>query len=596
MKLSRLYSNRPDVFGPIEFNTGLNVVFAEIRLPENRTKDTHNLGKTTLGRMIDFCLLVKRDPNFFLFKYDQFRGFVFFLELELLDNSFVTIRRSVESPSKIFLKRHAQSGQDFSDQPADSWDHAVDFERAKELLDGMLDLRDIKPWKYRNLLGYLIRSQNDFQDVFQLGRFAGPHATWKPLLAQLLGFNAADISALYEKEDELEKLETEEGVLQKELGGTVGDLNKIEGILLLKQDDATKKQRLLDAFDFHLDDHNATKLVVEELDARIAELNLERYAIMQNRRKVLSAVQDDEIVFDPKKASTLFEEAGILFSGQLKKDFEQLISFNRAISEERSRYLKEELTEIDAELQRVTDALSDLNKRRNEALAFLGGSDVVIKYKRVTDELVTLRADIMAVDRQRGFLRRLQELRAAIRAGKEELGHLQTRIETDVETKSTDHGSQFSRIRVLFNEIVEAVIDRKALLSVTPNKNGHLEFKAEVLDEQGNATSADRGNTYRKLLCVAFDMALLRAHQGGHYPRFVFHDGVFDALDDRKKENLLSVIREYAKDDLQHVITVIDSDLPVRPASSGSVFDDHEMTVRLHDEDQSGRLFRMPSW
>jgi uncharacterized protein YydD (DUF2326 family) len=50
MKLSRIYCNKPDLFGPIDFRAGLNVVLAEIRLPANRDKDTHNLGKTTLGR------------------------------------------------------------------------------------------------------------------------------------------------------------------------------------------------------------------------------------------------------------------------------------------------------------------------------------------------------------------------------------------------------------------------------------------------------------------------------------------------------------------------------------------------------------------
>jgi len=59
MKLSKLYCNKPDLFGPINFQSGLNVVLAEIRLPENRNKDTHNLGKTTLGRMIDFCFLAR---------------------------------------------------------------------------------------------------------------------------------------------------------------------------------------------------------------------------------------------------------------------------------------------------------------------------------------------------------------------------------------------------------------------------------------------------------------------------------------------------------------------------------------------------------
>src|SRR5664279_3973084 len=90
MKLSKLYSNMP-MFGPIDFIDSLNVVLAEIRLPENRNKDTHNLGKTTLGRLLDFCFLAGRDARFFLFKHvDLFKGFVFFLEIELVDASYVT--------------------------------------------------------------------------------------------------------------------------------------------------------------------------------------------------------------------------------------------------------------------------------------------------------------------------------------------------------------------------------------------------------------------------------------------------------------------------------------------------------------------------
>jgi uncharacterized protein YydD (DUF2326 family) len=58
VKLSRLYSDKPHLFTPIDFVAGLNVVVAEIRLPENRNKDTHNLGKSTLGRMLDFGFLV----------------------------------------------------------------------------------------------------------------------------------------------------------------------------------------------------------------------------------------------------------------------------------------------------------------------------------------------------------------------------------------------------------------------------------------------------------------------------------------------------------------------------------------------------------
>lgn len=218
-----------------------------------------------------------------------------------------------------------------------------------------------------------------------------------------------------------------------------------------------------------------------------------------------------------------------------------------------------------------------------------------IRDRQVSDDMVTLRADITSLERQRSFLHRLQELRADIRALTEARGHLQTQIEEDVEKRNSDPNSLFSAIRVFFSEIVEEVIDRKALLSVSPNQLGHLEFKAEILDESGNATSADLGYTYRKLLCIAFDLAVLRAHLDEKFPRFVYHDGVFESLDDRKKENLLGAIRRYAELGLQSVVTLIDSDLPAR-TDEEPVFAAAEVVLTLHDEGDAGRLFKMRAW
>ena len=598
MKLSRLYSNKPDLFEPVDFVPGLNVILAEIRLPENRKKDTHNLGKSTLRSLLDFCFLAKQDNSFFLFKHPNlFEEFIFFLEIELADASYVTIRRSVKEASKISFKKHEASHQDLTASPASAWDHLdMPFKRAGAMLDSLLDWRALKPWSYRKGLGYQLRSQDDFRDVFQLYKFVGVHSDWKPFLAHILGFSAQLVASHYEKEDQIKKKEATSQAVKNELGGTIEDISKIEGILLLKQQEAEKKQKLLDAFDFRTQDKDRTKQLVDEIDEQIAALNVERYSLNQNKKKILASLEDDQILFNPDEAQRLFEQAGVLFQGQIKKDFEQLIAFNRAITEERRGYLQEERGEIETELKRVSAKLNTLGKQRSAILAFLSDTDVFNKYKQISDEMVTLRADINSLERQRSFLHRLQELRTDIRALTEESGHLQTQIEADVEQQNADKSSLFSSIRLFFSEIVEDVITRKALLSVSPNKEGHLEFKAEILDESGNATSADLGHTYRKLLCIAFDLAVLRAHLDVKFPRFVFHDGAFESLDDRKKKNLLAVIRRYADLGIQPIITLIDSDLPTRNKEDSPVFNQSEIVLTLHDENDQGRLFKMRAW
>jgi uncharacterized protein YydD (DUF2326 family) len=91
-------------------------------------------------------------------------------------------------------------------------------------------------------------------------------------------------------------------------------------------------------------------------------------------------------------------------------------------------------------------------------------------------------------------------------------------------------------------------------------------------------------------------MALLRAYLDHQFPRFVYHDGVFESLDNRKKENLLTVIRNYAELGIQSIITLIDSDLPHREEGAEPVFDPGEMVLKLHDEGPDGLLFKMKSW
>ena len=239
---------------------------------------------------------------------------------------------------------------------------------------------------------------------------------WKPFLAHILGFDAQLVDLHYEKENELAKKQATAQTIKNELGGSIEDISKIEGILLLKQQEAEKKQKLLDAFDFRAQDKHQTKQLVDNIDERIASLNAERYSLNQNRKKILSSLEEDQILFNPDEAQRLFEEAGVLFKGQIKKDFQQLIAFNKAITDERRVYLQEERSEVEAELKRVNAELNVLGKKRSDTLSFLSGTDVFSKYKQVSDEMVMLRADITSLERQRGFLHRLQELRTDIRA------------------------------------------------------------------------------------------------------------------------------------------------------------------------------------
>ena len=342
MRLRRLYSNLDHYFTPILFNDGLNVVLAEVRLPENKSKSSHNLGKSTLARVIDYCLLgsVSKD-HFFKKREDLFGEFVFFLEIELLDGSFLTIRRAVANASKVSFNSSPSTQPDLTNLDEGEWSHfELPFAKAKSLLDGYLNLRDIDPWTFRNAIGYFLRTQADYDDVFKLQRHAGLDKDWKPILARILGLDAAIFTNRYELKADIDLKAAMLVNAERDLERNETDPEKVDALIQLREAEVIRMQAELDGFDFEGFDAQKTTTIVDRIDAQIASLNQSRYSLTYTIGELERGLIADTIIFDPNKAKELFEDAGVNFPDQVKIDFEQLIAFNRAITEERSQYIR----------------------------------------------------------------------------------------------------------------------------------------------------------------------------------------------------------------------------------------------------------------
>lgn len=598
MRLSQIYSNRPDIFGPVRFNPGFNVILGEIRLPENPDEDTHCLGKTTLAHLLDFCLLKQKNKEFFLFKQQSlFAEFAFFLELETLSGAYLTIRRSVAEATRIAFKLHDEPRRNLAQAGDDAWDHVnIPWERARQMLDGLLDLRAVKPWDYRRPVSYALRTQNDFNDVFQLAKFRGRHAYWKPYVAHILGFDAALVTEGFELAKQIETIQTEAKALRNDLLGTDATLDTIEGLLTLRTQEADDLAARVEAFDFRLADSQVNKELVEELDRHLTAANHERYYLSVNREKIARSLEEHAILFDPESASRLFEEAGQVFPGQLRKSFEDLIGFNRAITDERRGYLLAELKELDAQLRDLETRLQDLNQRRMEALAYLRDADSIQKYRELNKRLVTLRAGIERLTAQREAFLRLREKERERVQLEEQKTKIQQLIEDDIEVAASTSESRYSTIRRYLNEFTREVLDRNALISSKLNNEGNIEYSAEYLGPDGKPSSEDQGKSYRQLLCAAFDLAVARALLEQPFIRFLYHDGLLEGLDNRKKLNLINAIRRIAALGIQQIVTVIDSDLPRDDTGERFAFREDEVVLVLHDENDAGRLFRMARW
>lgn len=593
MKLSRIYSDHPDLFPPISFRDGLNVVLAHIRHPKDNAKLGHNLGKTLLIDIIDFGLL-KGVTKEHLFKRraDLFASFVFFLEIQLPSGGYLTIRRSAAEPTKIAFKRHSQPLQNFVSIPEPEWDHWREtFDNAVILLDSLLAFAPIKPWSYRKGLGYFLRGQSDYGNVFQLAKF-GPakHKDWKPYLAKVLGFDDAILNAKYEADAALSKLRSESAELQAEITLKPNDFEKLRASITVKRDEVDSKVRALDAFDFHGQEINLAREVAESIEGEVSANN----SFLYNARHDLAVIErglQDDIHFDLEDVQRVFREAQLTFPDQLARDYDDLVEFNRRILTERQANLRERAAELRAEVTSAEQANAALGARRKDILQVLGGTDSLQKFKDLQRQLDQDRANLTLMETKASKLEGLITIQDQLRQTKTRVDELTAGIQQMLHHSSP----RYQEIQRTFSRIIKDVLHRTALLYLDQNGEGNLDPHAEFSEADTDLhTEEDRGTTFRQMLCIAFDLAVLISYAKEPFFHFVYHDGGLERLQNKLKLALLQVIRDTCSTHgIQYIFSALSEDIPTQEDSSGLCPRPDEIIIILDDSGDAGRLFRM---
>jgi uncharacterized protein YydD (DUF2326 family) len=599
VQISRIYSNKPDIFGPIEFNCGglanrLNVILGEVHHPKDRKKDSHNLGKTTLVQLIDFLMLKGTSPEQFLVKHeDRFKDFVFYIEISLNSGEFVTIRRSASDPNKIALKKHAEREANLVLGPDDVWDHlGMSREDAVRLLDGWLDLKVLKPYDYRQAITYFLRTQADYGDELQLQKFAsGKDRHWKPFVAHLFGFNETPIERKYELDEDIERLKLKQADQQTTVAFSEDQLPELTARISVLQQQVDELETDLDAFNFDAEEKKIVRNLVETIEQEIADTNDRIYNVRYDIRQINSAL-DHKDKFDLSAVTEIFEEAGIHFPGQLKRNYADLVAFNKGVTQERNAALRGRLKTLVAEEAALAKLKTVLDKKRQDQLKFLRNTDTFEKFKDLQKDLTHQRAQLVYLDEQRKQLEHVAKTAREVREAERDRG----RVIDEIKAMVARPTPVYERFSAVFNSYCQRVLNHDGIFFFKVNNSNNFDYQIglQIVGQTGATSSLSEGTSYKKLLCALFDLALLKVYENAAFFHFVYHDGIFEALDDRKKIALLDIIREQiANTKTQYILTLIDSDIPRDADEKKISFADDEVVLRLHDDGREGRLFRM---
>ncbi len=582
MKIIKVFSDGP--FKNVKFNEGYNVILATIHDKKNK-KDTHNLGKTSLLVVIDFLLLSAFSKKSPILINPIFSTQTFFLELLLNSGKYLVIRRGIEKPSKISFK--------LNDFPLDSfdipteWDEEnVAFESAQEMLNTYLGYDVLTNWSYRKSISYFLRSQKDYLDVFQLNKFKGKHITWKPFVFDLLGFDGSLIERKFQCDEEIEAKKKEIATLQKQASIDIAERDKIVGLIEIKTEEKGRTEQEIDKFNFYNQDVAVTRELIDSIDTQLQSLNSERYRIGYEIKKINTSLEQTSATVRLDKLKELYNEVEIFFPESLSKTYEELERFTDAISTERRKYLEENLSFLKKEYVKINDAIRIKEQERSEKISVLTEVDVYNKFKVYQKELASLEAELSLLKEKLGLIDSSSTIRTEIENLKEERKEYIDKIREAID------GRAHAEINKIFNQIVTEITGTNAIISIKQNTDANVEFEADYQTTTHVTTSEADGTSYKKLLCVAFDIALLVSYSSHSFYRFVYHDGVLEGLDDRVKQRLIFVTQRICSEyGLQYILSLIDSDIPKNIEDPNQEFPMGSVCLNLNDLDDHGKLF-----
>jgi uncharacterized protein YydD (DUF2326 family) len=527
------------------------------------------------------------EKNKGLLSNSVFIGRIFYLEIQLNNGKYLVIKRSVNTVSKISFKLNEFELVDFI--PPTAWDEEdISFDKAKENLNKYLEFDVLTKWPYRKSITYFLRTQQDYQDVFQLNKFnKGKHIEWKPFVFELLGFNGDLITKKLELEQDANNIKNTINTLEQEANISIGEKDKLLGLLDIKQQKKVETEKTIDKFNFFLQDNSISKDIIEDLDFKIQTLNADKYRIGYEISKTEESLRNSESAVNVQKLRQLFDDVQLYFPDKLGRQYEDLEKFNKSISEERRKFLKENLEKLKKELNTIDTDLKSLEESKSEKLSFLTEKDTFSKFKTYQKQLSVLEAEIENLNNKLRMIYFFFLLENEIKIIDKKINESIENIKNAISLRN------HAEINKIFNDLLTEIVGRNALVSLDQNSQGNVEFKADYANPIDNSsTSEAEGTSYRKLLCMAFDLALLIHYSKNSFFHFVYHDGIIEGLDNRIKIRLLNKIKAICNThNIQHVITLIDSDIPIQNDTSLYSFATDEICLELNDLDDNGKLF-----
>jgi len=526
----------------IEFHKGLNLIVDET-VEKNKKATGNNVGKTTVLRLVDFCLgssgkNIYQDSEFKEQENSTIKDFLINTQVLVI----LTIVDDLEFPStSITIKKNfLKYGNKIQEINGEAIINDKEFDlKLKEL---MFDASVEKP-TFKQIVSKNIRDEKN--KLANIVKVLNPYTKieeYEALFLFWLGIN----TDTHNQKELLGKEKTREESFQKRLKKE-GELSLIEQQLELVNSKIEELQQIKATFNFNekfeaqLEELNQLKLSLSKLSTELSRLNMRRELILESKAEL----EQERTNIDVNQIESLYSKASKLIPN-LQVSFEETVKFHNDLLEEKIKYIEFELPTLTEKLKSISKDISSFRRREKELSEFVIASDYSDDYDGILIELNSFYE-------KKG---NLEERKKFWITSNEKLNRINEELDTinsEINSKDSIIQKRITLFNKFFTKISSQLYGEEYLLSTQKGERG---YDLIVTNIEGNPSTGKK-----KGQIAAFDFAYVLFAE--EIELKLIHFIMHDQLENMHDNQLSTILVELADSiNCQFILPIVRDKIP----------------------------------
>lgn len=566
---SLLISTPSKVIRELKFHKGLNLIVDQTSIQNTTTGN--NVGKTTVLKLIDFCLgksadVIYQDP-------ESKRGIYHLVKDFLVKNKVVitlTLTDDFDEPtrkieiSRNFLNRnsaiHSINGKNILKK---------DFEKA--LGESIFPQININKPTFRQIISHNIRyDELSLTHTLKTLDSYTTNEEYEALNLYLFGCDfdnghrKQELSAAIQNESKFKKR-----LEKQETKGAYKSALEIIEIEIEKLNEQKKSLNINPELDKDLQNLNEIKSQINRISSDISNLSLRRDIILDLQKDFENQKVDDDLT----QLKMIYAQASSLIPN-LQKSFEELVQYHNQMIDNKIKFVSEELPTIYSTIKEKTNLLDIFRAREKSLSEKVSRSDTF-------DDLELIISKLNALYQTKGnyesIISQIDEVDTKLDELSKELRSINDNLFADDFKKKID--VQLKKFNKLFSEISEQIYGEKyVIIYDVIEKNGKSIY-------QFNPKNANFSSGKKQGEISCFDIAYTKFADQENIPclHFLLNDKK-ELVHDNQLERIADVVKN---ENIQFIASILEDKLPE------SLKAEENFVVKLSQQD---KLFRIEKY